>query len=682
MSDLLDDLDLLCGLPAAALVQELWEVDPESFEWTERERQQWSPPPDIDGLEYARTYHKIAPETSAEPGDFDPDRTPHTKEIIEAFCDPRFSKVVVKKCTQAGASEAMRVALGYWARLDPGPCLLVLPTKQSADKMFRKHLEPWTRHVVKDLQTGLTHDITNERIELTTMVLESANAGSPSALAADPRRYVVLDDLDDFPPSVGRQGAPEEVAQSRVRTFTTRGKVIMISSPTTEEGPISQAFEAISDKRFFHLPCGACGEWFIPDWRSGVVWDKEGLKGLPAAKKAAIIRREQRARLKCPDCGHLMTDQERLQLLPEGCYISVLEPEEAAQSTEVAFQFSALVNPWSNLSDLAAKWVTVQGPDQLEALQRFINHELGETFEHVTHKTSSKVFHRKRDNGGPRLIVPKWAGKLIATADTQKNGHPYVIRAWGHGFRSRLVQWGLAEDLEDLYEKTLAHSFDIEGSEPGTFCEERMSPEILAVDSGGGIDLGGISSTRMVYDFAMQHPERVVAVKGQGGENRAKPGSRITPIRYSTIRFKRPGTDVDAKVLLHLLHTIYYKNILDNLILREETGLPVLWEECEEIDDDYILQLTSEKQVLVRVGNRMTKEWRKVSEGRRNDLWDCSVYQIACADLVDVRAIEPEEKLVEKRDKRSQRRRDRRNAPPSQRRFSRADGRPWISRRR
>ena len=209
-----------------------------------------------------------------------------------------------------------------------------------------------------------------------------------------------------------------------------------------------------------------------------------------------------------------------------------------------------------------------------------------------------------------------------------------------------------------------------------------MTPEILAIDSGGGIDVDGVSSTRMVYDFAITHPNHVVAVKGQGGENKTKANDRVVPIRYSTISFKRPKTDTVAKVVLHLLHTIYYKNQLDALINREGAGLPASWETCEEIDDEYILQMTSEKKVLEKLGSRMTQVWKKVSEGRKNDYWDCAVYQLAAAELADVRSIEPEEKLVSKRQKREELRRERLYRPKPERRFSRSDGRPWISRRR
>ena len=72
---------------------------------------------------------------------------------------------------------------------------------------------------------------------------------------------------------------------------------------------------------------------------------------------------------------------------------------------------------------------------------------------------------RRRKAIHPAGRIPAWATAIVASADTQKDHYWYMVRAWGPGYRSRLVDFGRVETLDDLRRATLEARWPVEGTD-------------------------------------------------------------------------------------------------------------------------------------------------------------------------------------------------------------------------
>src|SRR6185295_12096362 len=98
-------------------------------------------------------------------------------------------------------------------------------------------------------------------------------------------------------------------------------------------------------------------------------------------------------------------------------------------------------------------------------LMAFTNSWLGEPFRQQIVHAKASVFEEKAKSASaaPARRFPSWAKALYATADTQKDHFYFVIRAWGVGYRSQLIDHGLVTSFEELRQRTLDARFPWDG---------------------------------------------------------------------------------------------------------------------------------------------------------------------------------------------------------------------------
>ena len=100
--------------------------------WSERQKEVWDPPREIEVSQWADDFRVLHPMTSAEPGRWRTIRTPYLKGIMDAFNDPLVEEITVMASTQIGKTEGMYNMLAYAIDQDPGPALLVMPREADA----------------------------------------------------------------------------------------------------------------------------------------------------------------------------------------------------------------------------------------------------------------------------------------------------------------------------------------------------------------------------------------------------------------------------------------------------------------------------------------------------------------------------------------------------------------------
>lgn len=576
----------------------------------------WRPRERLGGAAWADAERVLSIEESPQPG---PWRSkPWQRELLDAFADPDLDWIVILKAAQMGVSELVRCAVGRWALLDPGDVLWVVTTEDAARKAMKK-LQAMFRSTpsLRALVSPRKRDSTLLELRLTNgMRVVIGWAGSPQSLASDPFRYVVLDEVAKHRWSVQGEPSSVELGRERVKTYGRRGKVILLSSPKHDNDLICASHREVRDRRVFAIPCPSCGLMQPCEWDS-VRWPGGEPSKAPAAPSdrtalADQVEAEESAWLECRGCkGKIVS--HRAAWDPRAAWVSEDSTEEAQGGRRRAYHVTEFFHWETTLSDLVVKFLRAVTPS---AIQGFFNGSLGSPRRSDGRTIRADIFRVRAVH--PARTVPSWATTVIATGDTQLGGWHYMVRAWGHGSRSRLLDWGWASSGEELEAKTLEARFVVEGS------TILAKPLLLAIDSGGGMAHQDGSRTMDTYDFVRAH-RRAFALRGDPDHEslQGKP-SRQTEIEFRGRPFK-----------LWLVNKNFWADELCTLVLSEE---PVLWEECRGAENPaYGRQMASEEKVLVQ-GERGSKElWQKRATHAENHAWDLARYQVwAASELAHV----------------------------------------------
>lgn len=547
----------------------------------------WRPPRRYAPSEWAEQNRVLPAGVSAEPGRYRIDRTPYARGIMDAVAEVGVEEIWICAGTQIGKSTIQENILGYWIDNDPGPCLIVRPTEQSVEESIRERWRPLLESCpsLRRHLSARREDNSLAWIRLDTMPIYFGWSGSPQSLASRPCRYVLLDETDKFVPFSGREADPISLARERSATYGHRRRLIGCSTPTVRDGFIWRQFEACGDRRFFHVPCPHCGRFQRLIW-SGVRWPK-----LPQPDKIRLADEIERARLawyECQHCRGRIDDSHKPKMLQAGKWIS-----EGSQSRRVGFHLSSLYSPWRSFAEMAAEWIRADG--DIALTMNFRNSRLAEPFEVQISTTDAETIRAKAKLAGPPEIVPDFAIHLFATADVQRDRIYFVIRAWGYGFRSALVRYGVVLGFDELWNAVFGQPCRLSSG-------AAVTPEVLMVDC--------MYRSAEVLEFQKRDAARILRSVGLSSYN--------APL--ATLAVEQGGLPILR------INTLLSKDRLDQM-LRD--GDATRWLPHCQVDDDYAAQLSSEHRVWDQKARR--EVWKTKTGGRANHYWDCEANQCALA---------------------------------------------------
>ena len=110
-----------------------------------------SPPPVLTVSQWADRYRRLSPESAAEPGQWNTDRAPYQREIMDSVNDPLVEHIVIMSSAQVGKTELILNIVGYYIDYDPAPMLIVQPTlKPMAEDFSKDRLAPMIRDTPTD----------------------------------------------------------------------------------------------------------------------------------------------------------------------------------------------------------------------------------------------------------------------------------------------------------------------------------------------------------------------------------------------------------------------------------------------------------------------------------------------------------------------------------------------------
>ena len=558
------------------------------------------PPEKMTVSQWADKNRIIPAGTSNQPGRWKTSKTPYLRGIMDAFSDDRIEEIVFIKPTQVGGTESILNILGYIVDQDPSSTLVVYPSVTLAEDISKNRIQPMLRATKPLAEKFREDDSKLLALQFDNMYIPLTGANSAASLSSKPIRFVLLDEVDKYPPRSGggKEADPISLARERTNTFSYNKKIFITSTPTLKTGAIWREWESCTRQLFFYVPCPHCGRM-----------QRLRFHQLKFPKEGSKTERSAAAYYECPYCQGKISDADKHRMLQLGQWMIEGETEGTRVSPKkTGFALNAIYSPWLSFADVAYKWLDAQG-DQ-EKMQNFVNSWLGEPWEDVG---STAGAQKVLDNRGvyTRGMVPDWAQIITCGVDVQQNCLYYTVDAWGQGKKIYNIDHDCIPgvDFNTLWDVINQTYYDAKGRD--------WYIDLALIDSG--------DQTDQVYDFCYVHNPLTVPVKGS---------STPIPARYRVSAIQREGSAARGMNLI-ICDGSYYKT----MIYAKINAVDGSWQVFDGVDQEYCEQITNEHKVFERKNGVGSWVWRPKTSGAPNHYLDCEVYAACAADLLGAFAL-------------------------------------------
>ncbi len=556
----------------------------------------WDPPPELLVSEWAEKFRRLSPESSAEHGEFQMNRTPFMREIVDCYNDPDVEEWIVMKSSQVAFSENLNNILGYIADQKPGPSMLLMPTLQLATGYSKDRLDP----MIRDTECLSIRIDQRKRNGQNTMLRKSFPGGywqlvgsnSPAEISSRPIRDLMVDEWDRHARSAGKEGSPDKIAEKRQITFGGR-KRMKGGTPTIKGASRTEKGFEGGDRRHYHVPCPRCGD-HVPLIRERFDID-------PAS--------DHYARYQCQACDGWIEEHERFDMIRDakaGGTARWVPHGECIESRRSYFIWAAY-SPFMGWREMFDQWNEAKGDPEEE--QVVVNTLFGETFEFSRVELDHEaLFKSREDYDGQRL--PEAVKIITAGIDTQDDRFEIEVVGWGEGEESWSIEYvTIDKDPATNEGKQALDRFLAEASYRRIDGRE-MTIAAAFIDSGG-------HRTDAVYDFVRGKQFRhIYASKGSSVVGQPV-FARFSQHKKARVKLAIVGTDTAKEAI--------YARLAKGSDVRAKMHFPLTYAL------EYFSGLTSEEKVVTWKSGTPLVQWKKRQGVRqsRNEPLDCRVYALA-----------------------------------------------------
>lgn len=598
--------------------------------------------------EWAEKRRYLPANLSPMPGYYRFQTTPYLKEIVDCLStDSPVREVAVMKGVQIGATVGvLENAIGYCVDfVKTAPVMLVTADAELAQQRMGSNIIPMLQHselehLIKsaDTKNARKSGRTDKKIEwVGGGFLIPFGAQNANKLRSVSIQYLLRDEVDGWPDTVGKDGDPIKLSADRTAAFEASRKIVDISTPLIKgQSKIEPRFKR-GDQRYYMVRCLACGYPQRLRWRhtdqdtgevTGIVWETEGGRLVPDS-----------VRYLCQQCAHPHTNDDKVKLLSPDYGAEWVPTAEPVAPDIRSYHLSALYSPVGMQTWAACVHHWLQAwddehnrPRDNGQLQVFYNNVLGETFELRGEKLrfESVSPHRRscyRLGEIPNKFAEQYCGSkvllLTCAVDVHKDNLAVAVFGWCRGRRVFLVDyWRFEGDTQQLDDApTWGRLRDlIERNEYRADDGTQYRIQVCLVDSG--------YLTDQVYQFASGYEVGVFPVKGR----------EISPKTARQPEFSEFATPMGTRAFG--ITVDLYKDRWSASLKRSWDGqsqqpqghfnAPI------DITDAQLKELTVEvkrEKIEKTTGKRIGFEWHRPG-GANNELWDCLVYGNAALDML------------------------------------------------
>jgi phage terminase large subunit GpA-like protein len=527
---------------------------------------------------------------------------------------------------QMGKTAGLLNVIGQRLDDDPAPIIYVGPTRNNIESVIEPKIMDMIRSAPglwSKLLKGKRSTKIHKRIAGVSLRL--AWAGSPTELASDSAAIVLVDEIDRMEDSVKGEGNIFELAEARTSTYPD-GKTIGTSTPTIgniesyihpvtglEHWGISDSLQSPiwrlwqEGTRFeWSWPCPYCEDYFIPRFK--YLWWPEDSTPEQAKRDA---------KLKCPHCQGLISDEHKSLMNKRGVYVApgqsvtkegnVVGEADTANSETASFWASGICNFSSKKSFgfLARKFLSAVRSYEPERIQGVINTDFGELFR-VGGDAPLWTAVAERKKGYRQGEMPEGVRLLTAGVDVQKDRLVYVVRGWGIRYESWLIEHG---ELFGETEKPEVWS-DLQNIINSSWNGKSIIR--MTVDSG--------YQTDRVYQFCRDN--RALALPTKGRDSLDK------PFKAESIDINLRGKVIKKGIQLWHFNTDIMKSWVHSRI-EWPADQPGGWWLPQDVSDDYCKQIVSEARAVKPSGK---VSWIKIS--RHNHYLDAEALAYLAAKII------------------------------------------------
>lgn len=538
-------------------------------------------------------------------GRWQTDRNPPLREPMDALsARSPVRDVVLMFPIQFGKSAVATNMLGYVMDHAPGPVMVALPGEVAMNKWINQKLNPLVDEcaaVQRALTSLATRDSSNQRAfkDFAGGQLYLEHAGSPQRLKSTTVKYLLVDEIDEFPQQLTGGDDPVKMLNGRTSAYPSSYKRLYISTPTLEGLSRIKRLYMASDQRRYHVPCPDCGHLQPLEW-GGLQWS-------PDAKHAWYV---------CRHCGVCIEEHHKTDMIANGRWVAQ-NPESPVRGytlNGLYYQFG-LGPRWSAL---AREWLDAQHDPP--ALKTFVNDRLAETWEDPAMRSVKHNVIADRIEPYALRTAPGGVLAITAGVDTQDNRLAVQIVGWGKGLESWVLYYDelLGDPLEDDVWIALA---DLLNRPIQHACGSMMSVEATAIDTGGhrGEAVKNFVRRRMI--------RRPMAIFGAVSNTAPVLGKgKLVDVTFRG-KTDRRGVGLHAVGTVGIKHTLYARLSGDHDRAVEDRMVHF----SDQLDADYFRGLVSETY------NPAKNRFDPVRGGGRNEVLDTYVYAYAAAHHQELR---------------------------------------------
>lgn len=558
----------------------------------------FQPPPRMTVSECANEFRYLSAESSSNPGKYSSDMTPYAVAWMDSVNDPTATGTILMVASQLGKTEVLNNVVFYFIVVEPAPILMVQPTIDMAESWSKERLAPMIRDspaLQGKVADAKSRDSGNTMLHKTFPGgnIAMAGANAPSGLASRPRRVVLLDEEDRFPPSAGSEGDPASLAIRRTETFWNP-VIFETSTPTVKGVSRIEARYLESDQRRWWCDCPRCGRAQVLKWSQVRCTEANG----------------EDAWLECDGCEAHLTDEERRTMVRGGKWVA-----EFPERTLRGFHLNGMASLFrhkrgyqSRLHQMMAEHLSAKRKSK-EVLRTWVNTFLAETWEEEGESVEWGPLMARHENWGEFPV-----GGLVVTvgADIQGDRIELEFVAWGVDEESWSLDYvvimgdfntpSVQADVEKQLLRTWKHPCGVEVRVTAAF-----------IDSG--------HKAKSVYAFTRKRERlKFYACKGRGGAG--------VPI------VSRPTRQGVLRAALFSVGTDTTKDIIYSRIQNSDKG-PGYMHFPSNRDETWYRQLVAETKVTrYKDGVPFTK-FENPSKAR-NEALDCRVYALAALQLLNI----------------------------------------------